>query len=407
MEAAQTTVTNSLTNVQTSFETSMNGINNTVSMSVIKMKNTIDLGITGLMTEFDSSMKSIELTTDATSKKVTSTFEDMFEETTTVTESSFEDITSITEEGTDTILEEFEDLSDELVGHSVIPELRDRVKSIFEETFSDTLNKTERWKDDTLNVFETFSKGVKESIEKIKPVLEDFGVDVEDFTRDVKTATKIASEDIAETIEEFIKGNISAKEALEDITNSLLRILDRAFVSALAPIIRQSLAQIGTWLAGILAKIGTAIGSFLSEAYAALVSYFWWMGPGAPAAAAGVIAGAVATLGVVADQAIRAFRNLVGLEEGGIVTEPTLAILGEGGKKEAVIPLERNNVIADSVGEAVFEAMTLALQTQRAIGSPSQEEEITIEIDGRELARALIPYLQSEVRRTGVSLVEA
>ena len=112
-------------------------------------------------------------------------------------------------------------------------------------------------------------------------------------------------------------------------------------------------------------------------------------------------------LGVIADQAIRAFRNLVGLEEGGIVTEPTLAILGEGGKKEAVIPLERNNVIADSVGEAVFEAMTLALQTQRVIGSPSQEEEITIEIDGRELARALIPYLQSEIRRTGASLVEA
>jgi len=462
MEATQTTVANSLTNVQTSFETSMGSVNNTVTTSMAQMEGAIDLGIkgmtttfekgmaniesqvdesgkvittnldttmdtstdivsqglesityefdlglTGLMTEFDSSMKSIESTTGVTAEDITSTFENMFEETTTVTESSFEDITSITEEGTDTILEEFEDLSDELVGHSVIPELRDRVKDIFEETFSDTLNRTEQWKDNTLNVFETFSKGVKESIEKIKPVLEDFGVDVEDFTRDVEIATKIASEDIAETIEEFIKGNISAKEALENITDSLLRILDRAFVSALAPIIRQSLAQIGTWLVGILAKIGTAIGSFLSEAYAALVSFFWWMGPGAPAAAAGVIAGAVAMLGVIADQAIRAFRNLVGLEEGGIVTEPTLAILGEGGKKEAVIPLERNNVIADSVGEAVFEAMTLALQAQRAIGSPSQEEEITIEIDGRELARALIPYLQSEIRRTGASLVEA
>lgn len=39
--------------------------------------------------------------------------------------------------------------------------------------------------------------------------------------------------------------------------------------------------------------------------------------------------------------AISGIKSLLGLADGGIVTRPTLAMVGEGGEAEAVIPLSR------------------------------------------------------------------
>jgi hypothetical protein len=208
---------------------------------------------------------------------------------------------------------------------------------------------------------------------------------------------------VAETMMDFVQGTATMKDVFDTITEGMINILKEAMVSILAQIIRQSIAQMGTWLLNVLGTIGQAIAGFISQAYASLVAFFWWLGPAAPAAAAGVIAGAIAGLGSLAIRAISAFRNVVGLAEGGIVTGPTLAVLGEGRKKEAVIPLERDNVIAESVGQAVLEAMMLATKTQRALGS-DETQEIRIEIDGRTFAKIILPHLQAEVKRTGISL---
>ena len=42
--------------------------------------------------------------------------------------------------------------------------------------------------------------------------------------------------------------------------------------------------------------------------------------------------------------------GLVGLEEGGIVTGPTAALIGEGSESEAVLPLSKLNGMLDSEG---------------------------------------------------------
>lgn len=66
------------------------------------------------------------------------------------------------------------------------------------------------------------------------------------------------------------------------------------------------------------------------------------------------------------------------LGAGGIVTGPTLALLGERHRPEAVIPLDR-------IGSGATDGMT-----------------VVIEMDGREMARTVLPYMPGEIRRVGV-----
>ena len=98
-------------------------------------------------------------------------------------------------------------------------------------------------------------------------------------------------------------------------------------------------------------------------------------------------------------------KSVPGLAAGGIVTGPTMAMMGEGGRREMVLPLERDNVIADSVGAAVFEAMTMAQRMSQATGQTSDEREAVLKIDGTTIARVLLPHLIREGQRQGLKLV--
>lgn len=101
------------------------------------------------------------------------------------------------------------------------------------------------------------------------------------------------------------------------------------------------------------------------------------------------------------DEATNWLMNLPHYANGGIIDREQIAVLGEGGKKEAVIPLE-NSSFTDS----------FAIKIANAIGamnanSNSNKGPLTViaEIDGREAMKLLIPYLPEASRRTGVSLV--
>ena len=86
------------------------------------------------------------------------------------------------------------------------------------------------------------------------------------------------------------------------------------------------------------------------------------------------------------------------LAKGGVVDQPTLAMIGEAGK-EAVVPLQNNTEWTGQVASMLFNAIAPLLNTG---GSVSDGTPYIIEIDGRELARGVIPALQKEMRRTGV-----
>ena len=88
------------------------------------------------------------------------------------------------------------------------------------------------------------------------------------------------------------------------------------------------------------------------------------------------------------------------LARGGIVDQPTLAMLGEGGKREAVVPLENTgfvNAIASAVGTAVLQAMQFSAGPQN-----TGPQEVEISLDGVKLGRAVLPRINSELERMGI-----
>lgn len=90
------------------------------------------------------------------------------------------------------------------------------------------------------------------------------------------------------------------------------------------------------------------------------------------------------------------------LANGGIITAPTLAMMGEGGKREAVVPLE-NSAFIDSF------AGTIASAVAKAIGSNSgqvgRDATVILKIGESEFGRAAIKSINSVHRQTGMTLL--
>lgn len=87
------------------------------------------------------------------------------------------------------------------------------------------------------------------------------------------------------------------------------------------------------------------------------------------------------------------------LAKGGIVDNPTLAMIGEKGK-EAVVPLENTSfvdTIAGAIGNSVLSAFQFANSSNN---SQSGGSEIIMQIDSTAFAKLIIPALKNEENRT-------
>lgn len=126
---------------------------------------------------------------------------------------------------------------------------------------------------------------------------------------------------LSDSMTEFVRGTKSAMDVLRDFGNSVL--------SMIAKIAAQRLAA--RWVDGILGALGGGIGK------------------AAPAASAATSFGGMSSFGF---QSPLAGLHLNGgpfykpFAKGGIVTAPTLAMIGEAGEREAVIPLNERNLNA-------------------------------------------------------------
>lgn len=131
---------------------------------------------------------------------------------------------------------------------------------------------------------------------------------------------------MAESMTEFVKGTKSAKTVLQDFGNSVLNMM--------AKIVAQRFAA--TWVDNILSAFGGARGG---------ASAWTWGGVthdssfGVKSAANQFISSAPTAPSLF---------NVPKFAAGGIVTAPTLAMIGEGGDREAVIPLNDHNLAAMS-----------------------------------------------------------
>jgi phage-related protein len=90
------------------------------------------------------------------------------------------------------------------------------------------------------------------------------------------------------------------------------------------------------------------------------------------------------------------------LAQGGIVTSPTLAMVGEAGP-EMVVPLEDTSFV-DKLASAVGTAVLSATQVGNSMAQPAGKD-VVVQVDGNTLARVLNPYMSKETGRTGGSLI--
>lgn len=97
--------------------------------------------------------------------------------------------------------------------------------------------------------------------------------------------------------------------------------------------------------------------------------------------------------------------NIPMLARGGIVDQPTLAMVGERGK-EAVVPLE-NTAFVDTLASALGNAVMSAMQMGSGGGGSGIDSngDVILQIDGATLGRILGPILDKEKQRIGNNVV--
>ena len=102
------------------------------------------------------------------------------------------------------------------------------------------------------------------------------------------------------------------------------------------------------------------------------------------------------------------------LAKGGIIGSPTLAMIGEGARPEAVVPLPPGvrdlgdlSPNEETLARAVYQAFLMALRVTQASGGPQSggDREIVLKIGDREIARAILPAVIAEGQRQGFQFV--
>ncbi len=92
------------------------------------------------------------------------------------------------------------------------------------------------------------------------------------------------------------------------------------------------------------------------------------------------------------------------LARGGLVTAPTLAMLGESGS-EAVLPLDRNTGWIDQLAEKIASALTSALQTQQSGAALDGPVAIYLQVDKTMLGKITARSLRELQRQGGGALI--
>lgn len=140
---------------------------------------------------------------------------------------------------------------------------------------------------------------------------------------------------MTDDLTEFIKGAKSATEAIEDFGKTILNMM--------AKIAAQRLAA--NWMSGIL---GNLVGGSKASAFS-------WGGTSHSS-----------TFGFN-------MTSPLGFAKGGIVTAPTLAMIGEAGENEAVIPLNNKNLAALGGGKSGGVTVNIVNNTDSRVGVQSSK----------------------------------
>ena len=94
--------------------------------------------------------------------------------------------------------------------------------------------------------------------------------------------------------------------------------------------------------------------------------------------------------------------NIPELATGGIITQPTLAMMGEGGKREAVLPLEQNTGWMDDLAMRVASSVAAVIGANS--GQSTGQPEVNVYLDGTQVSRTIMSSFNREQQRRTTNL---
>jgi phage-related minor tail protein len=199
---------------------------------------------------------------------------------------------------------------------------------------------------DDLGLFKEEAEETNEELGKLPPVVEEITQSTSSATTGIKRMAEAFMElprKATPALMELKPAMVAMKKELVDfgalavnagmaIQNQFARSLENAF-----GVLEEGETRFGKFKESMISGLRSLITQFVAAAIAAF----------ALAVAVRLAFGGVAGLGGIGDifstmQSVGGFMpNIPMLAEGGVVTSPTLAMIGEGGQSEAVIPLDR------------------------------------------------------------------
>lgn len=106
------------------------------------------------------------------------------------------------------------------------------------------------------------------------------------------------------------------------------------------------------------------------------------------------------TLNSVPGVNIGSIPQIPKLAKGGVIDNPTIAMVGEAGR-EAVVPLENNTGWSNEVASLLLNGL---IPFMGGANNSNSEQNVSLEMDGTVFARSMAPYFIKEIKRLGFEL---
>lgn len=256
---------------------------------------------------------------------------------------------------------------------AVVPALEETTAAL--DTTTEKLQKQQKQAEDTIDIWQKFGETLSQELSKVADKYLDLAVNVDTATGKLKINAldwQDIWEDTLKAVSNSVQATINELDNVPDKLN-LMGVEIKNFKDLVKNTMGQMAAATVQLINDLFSGSETAWQDFGKNLAQIVINFLTLVEQQIVAMKAAGIAAAIAqaplTLGaslaqipgIVAEAAVAIaaiegakaiIRSVAGLAEGGIVTQPTFAMIGEGGEPEAVIPLSKLEDILSDVKQS-------------------------------------------------------
>jgi len=281
----------------------------------------------------------------------------------------------------DDIIKGFEDWGKQLIGASIIPDTFDAIEKFVSKWFTGWIKDIAGWLQDILGDFQSKFTSVQNTVStQMNRSKQVFSTQMQNIR---STASNILGTVYSTFTTQFnnIRDGVQSKmqQAHNDFTSAIRGMKQTAdnWLGQIKQAFTNAFTDVRDTAGSIIAQATNAA----SRAKSALSNAKNWASQAASAAAN------------AASSAASAAGSYLGLASGGVVTQPTFAMVGEGGQSEAVMPLSSLNTLVQDA--AAYGAQTASPQASSSTTTINVSVQASGQREGRLAGRALARELRS------------